>query len=126
MFYMIAFWITIAVLVFAVRGDARDWMPDWRKNHISWAYALAVVAAVAQYGTSILFLVYSHHRNKHSREIFLLPTKTQKVRELMFDVRRQAACASEQEAGITHGKSDQAERKPLILKIPAEPTHTDV
>ncbi|GAV03578.1 hypothetical protein RvY_13975-1 [Ramazzottius varieornatus] len=60
-----AFWMTVAVLIFAVRGDGRDWMPDWRRNYLSWGFSAAVMAAVGQHVTALLVMVDLHKRRKN-------------------------------------------------------------
>lgn len=47
----------MAVIIFAVFGDARDWMPQWDHNFLSWAFALAVVGVILQFITALLFWV---------------------------------------------------------------------
>lgn len=58
---------TIAVVVFGIYGDDRDWMPDPEHNFLSWSFALAVVGCFCHWISSILFLVES--RILYKREI---------------------------------------------------------
>ncbi|XP_026467172.1 uncharacterized protein LOC113370698 [Ctenocephalides felis] len=47
----------IAVIIFGIRGDGRDWMPNWEHNDMGWAYALAVLGSIALLPAGTLFLV---------------------------------------------------------------------
>lgn len=58
---------TIAVIVFGIKGDDRDWMPDPEHNFLSWSFALAVVGCFFQWIAAILFWVES--RILYKREI---------------------------------------------------------
>lgn len=61
---------TIAVVVFGIKGDDRDWMPDPEHNFLSWSFGLAVVGAFFNWMASILFLVESRmiERKEEKRE----------------------------------------------------------
>ncbi|KAL1132640.1 hypothetical protein AAG570_010592 [Ranatra chinensis] len=60
---------TIAVYLFGLYGDGRDWMPDWDHNNIGWSYALAVIGVIGSYAAGILYLIESRrHHIKKSRE----------------------------------------------------------
>lgn len=48
---------TIAVIIFAARGDGHDWMPDWEHNKTSWSFALAIAGSIFINSSGILFLV---------------------------------------------------------------------
>ncbi len=48
---------TIALIIFGVYGDGRDFMPDWEHNYLSWSFGLAFVGVVFQYVCGVLFLV---------------------------------------------------------------------
>jgi len=48
---------TIALIIFGVKGDGRDFMPDWENNYLSWSFGLGFVGVVFQYVSGILFLV---------------------------------------------------------------------
>lgn len=70
----------VAVLVFAVMGDARDWMPQWDHNFLSWAFALGVAGVVLQFVAAVLFWVEyritkrgEQYRNTHG--MFPMDTK---------------------------------------------------
>ncbi|XP_063992951.1 uncharacterized protein LOC135170818 [Diachasmimorpha longicaudata] len=54
----------IACIIFAARGDGRDWMPNWEHNDISWSYALAVVGSLFLLAGGILFLVEGRRHKK--------------------------------------------------------------
>jgi len=58
---------TISVIVFGIKGDDRDWMPDPEHNFLSWSFALAVVGCFFQWIAAILFWVES--RILYNREI---------------------------------------------------------
>ncbi len=47
----------IAVVVFGVHGDKRDFMPDWEHNYHSWSFGLACVGVILQVADGIVFLV---------------------------------------------------------------------
>lgn len=46
---------TIAVIVFGIRGDDRDWMPGHEHNFLSWSFGLAVVGAFFSWMSTVLF-----------------------------------------------------------------------
>lgn len=48
---------TIALIIFGVYGDGRDFMPDWEHNYLSWSFGLAFVGAVFNYVSGVLFIV---------------------------------------------------------------------
>ena len=50
---------TIAVIIFGVRGDDQDWMPDSEHNLFSWSFALAIVGCFCHWISSVLFLIES-------------------------------------------------------------------
>jgi len=69
-----------AVLVFAVLGDSRDWMPHWEHNYIHWAFAIAAAGVVLELIAAVLLLVeYRIVRRgenaRHSHGMFLEDTK---------------------------------------------------
>ena len=43
--------------IFCIKGDGRDFMPDWENNYLSWSFGLGFVGVVFQYVSGILFLV---------------------------------------------------------------------
>ncbi|XP_054161055.1 uncharacterized protein LOC128959138 isoform X2 [Oppia nitens] len=53
--FLAALFTTIAVLIFGIRGDDRDWMPDHDHNFLSWSYGLAVVGVFFEWMSAILF-----------------------------------------------------------------------
>ena len=40
----------VALVVFGVYGDGRDFMPDWEHNYHSWSFGLACVGVILQVG----------------------------------------------------------------------------
>ena len=58
---------TIAVVVFGIKGDDRDWMPDPEHNFLSWSFALAVVGCFCHWIAGILFWIES--RILYKREL---------------------------------------------------------
>uniref|UniRef100_A0A0A9Z8Z2 Uncharacterized protein n=1 Tax=Lygus hesperus TaxID=30085 RepID=A0A0A9Z8Z2_LYGHE len=62
---------TIAVWIFGLYGDGRDWMPNWEHNNIGWSYALAVIGVIGSYVSGLLFLIegrrYRIKRNKEEK-----------------------------------------------------------
>jgi len=65
--FLAGLFCTTAVIVFGIKGDDRDWMPDPEHNFLSWSFALAVVGAFFQWVAAILFWVESRILSK--REI---------------------------------------------------------
>ena len=55
---------TIAVIVFGIKGDDREWMPDPEYNFLSWSFGLAIVGCFFQWIASILFWVESRILSK--------------------------------------------------------------
>jgi hypothetical protein len=53
--FLAALFSTIAVIIFGVRGDDRDWMPDHDHNFLSWSFGLAVVGVFFEWMSAILF-----------------------------------------------------------------------
>jgi len=47
----------IAVLIFAVLGDGREWMPHWEHNYLHWGFAFAVIGVLLQFVAGILFWI---------------------------------------------------------------------
>lgn len=58
--------MTIAVLVFGIWGDDRDWMPDPEHNYLSWSFALAVVGTLYQWASTTLFWIESRILSKRT------------------------------------------------------------
>ncbi|XP_012261648.2 uncharacterized protein LOC105689310 [Athalia rosae] len=60
----------IAVIIFAARGDGRDWMPNWEHNQIGWSFALAAFGSAFVNIAGILFLIEGRrYRNQMQRTI---------------------------------------------------------
>ena len=38
----------VAVIVFALNGKRRDWMPRWQQNWYGWSYIVAVVTCIIE------------------------------------------------------------------------------
>ncbi|XP_074603573.1 uncharacterized protein LOC141857064 isoform X2 [Brevipalpus obovatus] len=55
--FLSALFCTTACIIFGIKGDDRDWMPDPEHNYLSWSFALAVVGVFFQWMASILFWV---------------------------------------------------------------------
>ncbi|CAL1271614.1 unnamed protein product [Larinioides sclopetarius] len=55
---------TLAVVVFGVHGDGRDWMPDPDHNYLSWSFALGVVGSFFTFISSILFFIEASKARK--------------------------------------------------------------
>lgn len=59
---------TIAVYIFGLYGDGRDWMPNWEHNNIGWSYALAVIGVIGSYVSGTLYLIEARrHRIKREK-----------------------------------------------------------
>ncbi|CAH0396146.1 unnamed protein product [Bemisia tabaci] len=54
-----AFAGTIALILFGLYGDGRDWMPNWEHNNIGWSYAVAVIGIIETYLAGFLFTIES-------------------------------------------------------------------
>lgn len=59
---------TLAVVVFGIKGDGHDWMPDPDHNYLSWSFGLAVVGTFFVYVASILFFIEARGAKKRHRE----------------------------------------------------------
>jgi formate hydrogenlyase subunit 3/multisubunit Na+/H+ antiporter MnhD subunit len=72
-----AVFCTIAVVVFGIKGDDRDWMPDPEHNFLSWSFGLAVAGVFCHWIAAVLFLVESRtlydRENKRDRSFHLEP-----------------------------------------------------
>ncbi|XP_053206272.1 uncharacterized protein LOC128390560 [Panonychus citri] len=76
--FLSALFCTTACIIFGIKGDDRDWMPDPEHNYLSWSFALAVVGCFFQWVSSILFWVENrilvkketkqHHSNSFDME----------------------------------------------------------
>ena len=53
--FFTALFSTIAVIVFGIRGDDRDWMPGHEHNFLSWSFGLAVVGIFFAWMSTVLF-----------------------------------------------------------------------
>ena len=77
--FLAGLFCTIAVVVFGIKGDDRDWMPDPEHNFLSWSFALAVVGVFCHWIAAVLFLVESRilydRENKRARSGFSLEPK---------------------------------------------------
>ncbi|RWS12546.1 claudin domain containing protein-like protein [Dinothrombium tinctorium] len=62
--FLAALFTTIAVIVFGIKGDDREWMPDPEHNFLSWSFALAVIGSFLQWVASVLFGVESRVLHK--------------------------------------------------------------
>ncbi|CAB4063977.1 unnamed protein product [Lepeophtheirus salmonis] len=49
----------VALIVFGIYGDGRDYMPDWENNYISWSFGLGFVGVVMEFVSGVLFIVES-------------------------------------------------------------------
>ena len=47
----------LALIIFGVHGDDRDFMPDWEHNYHSWSFGLACIGVILQALDGIVFLV---------------------------------------------------------------------
>lgn len=43
------------MIIFGIRGDDRDWMPDQEHNFLSWSFGLAVVGVFFAWLSTVLF-----------------------------------------------------------------------
>ncbi|KAH9510807.1 hypothetical protein DERF_009313 [Dermatophagoides farinae] len=53
--FLSALFTTLAVIIFGIRGDDRDWMPDHEHNFLSWSFGFAVVGAFFSWMASAMF-----------------------------------------------------------------------
>lgn len=72
----------VAVLIFGMNGDRRDWMPYWQHNNLSWSYAFAVIGSLILVPAGALFIVEA--RRAKSRKSKL----EQGVSQYSMDVRK--------------------------------------
>ncbi|QQP39235.1 Uncharacterized protein FKW44_020054, partial [Caligus rogercresseyi] len=56
--------LNIALIIFGVYGDARDYMPDWENNYISWSFGLGFVGVILEFIAGALFVVESRILNR--------------------------------------------------------------
>ncbi|QQP39236.1 Uncharacterized protein FKW44_020055 [Caligus rogercresseyi] len=75
---------SIALIIFGVYGDARDYMPDWENNYISWSFGLGFVGVILEFIAGALFVVESRILNR--KEIAL---------ENQYPMEKRAAMESE-------------------------------
>lgn len=59
----------IACIIFGVRGDGRDWMPNWQHNHLGWSYVTAVFGSWILIIGGVLFLVEGKRFKKKQERI---------------------------------------------------------
>ena len=61
---------TLALIIFGIYADGRDFMPDWENNYISWSFGLGFVGVVLEYIAGVLFLVEARiiRRKEMARE----------------------------------------------------------
>eukprot|EP00096_Caligus_rogercresseyi_P002216 TRINITY_DN14296_c0_g1_i1.p1 TRINITY_DN14296_c0_g1~~TRINITY_DN14296_c0_g1_i1.p1 ORF type:complete len:229 (-),score=33.81 TRINITY_DN14296_c0_g1_i1:229-915(-) len=48
---------TIALIVFGIYGNGRDYMPDWENNYLSWSFGLGFVGVAFEFVGGVLFIV---------------------------------------------------------------------
>lgn len=65
--FLSALFTTIAVIIFGIRGDDRDWMPDHEHNFLSWSFGFAVVGTFFSWMASVLF--WAEGRILYKKEI---------------------------------------------------------
>lgn len=58
----------MAVIIFGIRGDDRDWMPDPESNYLSWSFAFAVVGCFFTWTSAVLFFVEARQLDKQKRK----------------------------------------------------------
>lgn len=56
-FSILAFCSTLAVIIFGIYGDDRDWMPDPDHNSLSWSFGLAIIGSFFQCVAAVLFFI---------------------------------------------------------------------
>jgi len=65
-----AFCGIIAIIIFGVRGDGRDWMPNWQNNNMGWSFALGVIGVLFKMPAGVLYLIEARReRYKRLNEI---------------------------------------------------------
>jgi len=47
----------IALIIFGIYGDNREWMPHWEHNDIGWSYGVAVAGTIALYVSGVLYVI---------------------------------------------------------------------
>lgn len=76
----------IAVIVFGIRGDGRDWMPHWEHNNMGWAYACACVGVCALMPSGILYLAEA--RRERYKQLNDIGTREASAYSVGDDIRR--------------------------------------
>ncbi|XP_003245455.1 uncharacterized protein LOC100573577 [Acyrthosiphon pisum] len=47
----------IALIIFGIYGDSREWMPHWGHNDIGWSFGVAVIGTIALYVSGVLYVI---------------------------------------------------------------------
>lgn len=56
---------TSAVILFSIRGDDRDWMPDPEHNYLSWSIGLAYLGIIPLWISSLIYYLDMRKIIKH-------------------------------------------------------------
>ncbi|CAI6375218.1 unnamed protein product [Macrosiphum euphorbiae] len=48
---------SIALIIFGVYGDSREWMPHWEHTDLGWSFGVAVTGSIALYFSGVLYVI---------------------------------------------------------------------
>jgi len=48
---------SIALIIFGVYGDSREWMPHWEHTDLGWSFVVAVAGSIALYFSGVLYVI---------------------------------------------------------------------
>lgn len=88
----------IACVIFGLRGDGRDWMPNWEHNDMGWAFAFACVGSCFLMPAGVLYMVEA--RRERYKRLNEIGTREASAYSIGEDVRRY------QERQAAGGQSD--------------------
>lgn len=76
----------IACVIFGLRGDGRDWMPNWEHNDMGWAFAFACVGSCFLMPAGVLYMVEA--RRERYKRLNEIGTREASAYSIGEDVRR--------------------------------------
>lgn len=85
-YFLQALFGLIAVIVFGLRGDGRDWMPNWEHNNMGWAFACACVGVCTLLPSGVLYLAEA--RRERYKQLNDIGTREASAYSVGDDIRR--------------------------------------
>lgn len=76
----------IAAITWGLRGDGRDWMPNWEHNDMGWAYAFACVGICFLLPSGVLYMVEA--RRERYKRLNEIGTREASAYSIGEDIRR--------------------------------------